>query len=210
MIEQKKFSSKPGFIGCFISVLLIVSFLLPRLWEQNKTVESFNTVLIVVILCLSVHLIRITSSLFFDHVWKNVGFTVLFLIPVFNLIVTASQFIWGSLDFMHSPIFLTLLILFSLPAFCCYYFTVIWLFCKRDKNLMIITTLLDAVGLIYCFIRLADKVILPVFQNAGHNITSMVSSMVSFSPLFSFIIYILSFVSFIICAKLFNGDRKQN
>ena len=208
MIEQKKLSMKPGLIGCFISVLLIVSFFLPRIWEQNITVESFNTVLIVIIMCLCVHLIRITSSLFFDHVWKNIGFTVLWLIPVFNLVVTASQFIWGNIEFMHTPVFMTLLILFSLPAFCCYYFTVIWLFCKRDKKLMITTSVLDAIGLLYCFIRLADKVILPAFQDTGHNIASLVESMVSFSPMFSLIIYVLSFVNFIICANVFNREKR--
>lgn len=204
MIEQKKYSIKPGLTGCFISVLLIVSFFLPRIWKNNSTVESFNTILIVVIMCLAVHLVRITSSLFFEHVWNNIGFSILWLIPVTNLITAACQFIWEDLSFMQGSLFTTFLILFSLPALCCYYFTVIWLFCIRDKSLMISTTILDIIGMIYILIRLADRVLLPLIENTGKEITEFIDSMVSFSPVFSLAIYVLSFVNFIICAKLFS------
>ena len=198
MIEQKKFSIKPGLVGCFMSVLLIVSFLLPRIWDKNATVESFNTILIVIIMCLAIHLVRGTSSLFFDHVWNNIGFTVLWLIPVSNLVITACQFVWDDLAFMQGSLFTAFLILFSLPAFCCYYFTVLWLFCIRDKLLMITSTVLDILGFIYILVRLADRVLLPLLENAGTEITGFVDSMVSLSPLFSFAVYVLSFINFII------------
>lgn len=209
MIEQKKYSIKPGLTGCFMSVLLIVSFFLPRIWKNNPTVESFNTILIVVIMCLAVHLIRITSSLFYEHVWNNVGFTILWLIPVSNLITAGCQFVWENIQFMQSSWFTAFLIIFSLPAFCCYYFTVIWLFCIKDKALAVSTTILDAVGLVYILIRLADRVILPVAENAGTDIVTIIQTMVSYSPLFSFVIYVLSFVNFIICARLFNSVPKN-
>ena len=207
MIEQKKYSIKPGFIGCFMSVLLIVSFLLPRIWDKNATVDSFNTILIVIIMCLAIHLVRNTSSLFFDHVWNNFGFTVLWLIPVSNLVITACQFIWEDLAFMQGSLFTAFLILFSLPSFCCYYFTVLWIFCIRDKVLMITSTVLDAIGLFYILVRFADRVFLPLLENAGAEITVFVESMISFSPMFSFAIYVLSFINFIICAKLFSSSR---
>ncbi|MBR3767881.1 MAG: hypothetical protein IKL10_06535 [Clostridia bacterium] len=205
MIKQIKFSPKPGLIGSFMSVLLIVSFFLPRIWQNDSTVESLNTVLIVIILCLAVHLVRITSSLFFEHVWNNIGYTVLWLLPVLNLIVTACQFVWENLAFMQSPLFISFLVLFSLPSFCCYYFTVIILFCKRNTALIISTVLLDIIGFIYCFIRLADRVFLPAAVNMGHETASIIELMASLSPWFSLIIYILSFINFIICAKLFNS-----
>ena len=210
MIEQKKYSIKPGLTGCFLSVLLVVSFFLPRLWKNNSTVESFNTILIVLIMSLAVHLIRITSALFYDHVWNNIGFTVLLLIPVTNLITTACQFVWGNISFIQSSLFTAFLIIFSLPAFCCYYFTVIWLFCIKDRALAISTTILDAVGLIYILVRLADRVILPVVEDTGAQMVDFIDTMVSFSPAFSFVIYVLSFVNFIICAKLFNSVKRNS
>lgn len=210
MIEQKKHSSQPGVIGCFMSVLLIVSFFLPRIWQDNSTVESFNTVLIVVIMCLAVHLVRKTSSLFYDHVWNNLGFTILLIIPVINLIITACQFIWGTHAFMQHPLFTALLILISLPAFCCYFFTVIWLYCKRNKTLMISSTLLDAFGLIYILIRLADRSFLPLAVNAGHEVAVFIERLFSVSPYFSLIIYILAFFNYIICARLFGVSAKSS
>ncbi len=210
MIEQKKYGIKPGLTGCFMSVLLIVSFFLPRIWENNSTVESFNTILIVVILCLAVHLVRITSALFFEHVWNNIGFVILWLAPVCNLIIAACQFIWEDLAFMQGSLFTAFLILFSLPAFCCYYFTVIWLFCVRNKALTVCATVLDAIGMIYILIRLADRVLLPLLENTGKEITAFVDSMVSLSPMFSLAIYVLSFINFIICANLFSRAPYQN
>ncbi len=207
MLEQKKISNRSGFVGCFMSVLLVVSFFLPRIWVDNPTVNSFNTVLIVVILCLAVHLVRITSALFFEHVWNNLRFSFLWLIPVFNLLVTASQFIWGSMTFMQSPVFLTLLVMFSLPAFCCYYFSVISFFCVKEKRLKISTCILDAAGLLYVLIRLADKVFLPLFEKMGNDIASLIETLFSVSPWFSLVVYCLSFFSFIICAKCLNGAK---
>lgn len=207
MVEQKKFSTKPGISGCIMSVLLVISFFLPRIWKNNVTVESINTVLIIIILCFAVHIVRSTSSLFFEHVWQNIGFTVLWGIPVFNLLVIASQFIWGNLAFMQTPLFTAFLIMFSVPAFCCYYFTALWVFCRREKTLMLSTTVLDIIGLIYCLIRLTDLVFLPLFSNAGKDITDFVESMVSLSPLFSLIIYVLSLVNFVICASVFGKEK---
>lgn len=207
MVKQTKYDSKPGLIGCFISVLLVVSFFLPRLWQNNSSVESFNTVLIVVIMCLCVHLVRITSSMYFKHVWNNIGFSILWLLPVFNLIVTACQFIWDELTFMTKPIFLLLLILFSLPSFCCYYFNVVIIFCKRNLRLIISTIILDIIWFLYVLIRVGDRVLLPVFTSFGNEITPYIDNLISLSPVFSLIIYILALINFIICAKLFSSEK---
>lgn len=209
MITQKKYSALPGLTGCALSLLLIVSFFIPRIWADNTTAESFNTVLIIVILCIAIHLVRKTSALFFEHVWHNIGFTVLIMIPIFNIVVAACQFVWGNIALMQTPLFTAFMVMFSLPAFCCYYFTVIWLFCKRDRRLMTGATILDAVGLIYCLIRLADRVFLPLAVNAGKEITDFVSQMFSFSPWFSLAMYVLAFVSFIVCAKIFSESASN-
>ena len=207
MLEQKRYSMRPGITGAFMSFLLIVSFFLPRIWKSNQTVESFNSVLIIIILCIAVHLVRVTCSLFKEHVWDNVGFSVLWLLPVFNLVVTAAQFIWGETQLFVHPFFVALLVLLSLPAFCCYFFNVIWLFCKRDKTLMIGASILNAVGLIYILIRLADKVFLPLAEGTGVEIAAFIEFMVSLSPWISLAVYVFSFICFVICSVLFGSPK---
>ncbi len=209
MITQKKLSAKPGLVGCLMSACLIVSFFLPRIWNNNPTVESFNTVLIIIILCLAIHLVRLTSSLFFEHVWNNIGFTILCGIPVFNLLVIACQFIWGNIAFLQTPVFTGMLVLFSLPAFCCYFFSVIWLFCRRERILMIWSTILDAFGFLYCVIRIADRVVFPYIANGGNEIAELTEWLVSFSPWFSLVIYVVAFINFAACAVIFNKDKEE-
>ncbi len=209
MPQQNKFSMKPGIIGALMSVLLIVSFFLPRIWEKNTTVESFNTVLIVVIMCIAAKLIRETSELYGENLWNNKVFPLLMTVPVFNIIMTAVQFVFPGAFFMQHPILLTLLVLSSLPAFCCYYFTAIWLHLRRDRRLIISSGILDVIGLIYVLIRLSDRVIVPSLSLRGTEISAMLDKLVSVSPLVSLVIYIMSFFSFIICAKIFNETDKK-
>lgn len=208
MNERRKQNLQPAIIGCIMSLLLIVSFFLPRLWQGNQQVESINTLLIISILCIAIHLVRKTSFVFYPHVWKSIGFTVLLLIPVFNLLVAACQFVWGELAFMQHPLFIGFLVLFSLPAFCCYFFTVLLLYCIKDKKLLISSSVLNAFGFIYILIRLADRSVLPMFEHAGREIADLASKLFSVSPYFSLLIYILTFINFIICAGLFRAHTQ--
>ena len=204
MPQQKHFSIMPGLTGVFMSLLLTVSFFLPRIWQGNTTVGSINTVLIVVIMCLAVKLIKETSLLYGEHLWVNKIFPLLTMVPVFNLIVTAIQFVVPTAGFLQHPVFLGLLVIASLPALCCYYFTAMWLNFKRDRRLMITTVIVDAAGLIYMIIRLSDRVVIPALLLQGHEIAALVDKLISFSPWFSLVVYILSLANFIICAKVFN------
>ena len=204
MPQQNKFSIKPGLTGAFMSLLLIVSFFLPRIWEGNTTVGSINTILIVVIMCLAAKLIKETSMLYGEHLWVNKIFPVLLSVPVFNLIVTAVQFVVPKAEILQHPVFLSLLVISSLPAFCCYYFTAMWLHFKRDKRLVITSAIVDAAGLLYILIRLSDRVVIPALMLQGNEITALVDRLTSFSPWFSLMVYMLSFANFIICAKVFN------
>ncbi len=204
MPQQIKFSIKPGLTGSVMSLLLIASFFLPRVWEGNSTVGSLNTVIIVVILCLAAKLIKQTSELFGEHLWNHRIFPVLMCVPVFNLIIAAVQFVLPNASFMLHPVFVTLLIIFSLPVFCCYYFTAMWLNFRRDKRLLVTTIIVDAAGLLYILIRLFDKVIIPALSIQGNEIPGLAHKLFSVSPLFSLIIYVLSFANFIICARVFN------
>ena len=204
MPQQIKFSIKPGLTGAFMSMLLIVSFFLPRIWEGNTAVGSINTILIVVIMCLAAKLIKDTSMLYGEHLWVNKIFPVLMSVPVFNLIVTAVQFVVPDAQILQHPVFLGLLVIASLPAFCCYYFTAMWLHFKRDKRLVITSAIVDAAGLLYILIRLSDRVVIPALMLQGNEIDALVDRLVSFSPWFSLVVYILSLANFIICAGVFN------
>lgn len=204
MPRQNKFSIKPGVTGAFMSLLLIVSFFLPRIWEGNSTVGSVNTILIVVILWLAAKLIKETSELYGEHLWSNKIFPVLMCVPVFNIVVTAVQFVVPNASFMLHPVFVTLLVVLSLPVFCCFYFTAMWIWFKRDKRLVITSTIVDIAGLLYILIRLSDRVIIPALSLQGNEILEVVNKLVSFSPWCSLLIYLLSFANFIICAKVFS------
>ncbi len=210
MPQQNKFSIKPGLTGAFMSLLLIVSFFLPRIWEGNTTVGSINTILIVVIMCLAAKLIKETSMLYGEHLWVNKIFPVLLSVPVFNLIVTAVQFVVPKAQILQHPVFLSLLVISSLPAFCCYYFTAMWLHFKRDKRLVITSAIVDAAGLLYILIRLSDRVVIPSLMLQGNEIGALVGGLVPFSPWFSLMVYMLSFANFIICAKVFNEPEGKN
>lgn len=208
MPRQIKYNGKPGITGAFMSLLLIVSFFLPRIWKGNNTVDSVNTIIIVGILILAVKLIKQTSELYGEHLWVNKIFPLIMSVPVFNLLITAVQFVLPNASFMLHPVFLSLLIIASLPAFCCYYFTAMWLNFKRDKRLMITTVIVDAAGLIYIIIRLADRVIIPALSLQGNEISQLVDKLVSLSPWVSLLIYLLSFANFIICAKVFSETEE--
>ena len=208
MPVQNKFSAKPGITGAFMSLLLIVSFFLPRIWAGNNTVDSVNTIIIVIILGLAAKLVKDTSELYGEHLWVNKIFPVLMSVPVFNILITAVQFVVPSATFMLHPVFLTLLVISSLPAFCCYYFTAMWLNFKRDRRLMITTIIVDAAGLLYILIRLADRVVIPALSLQGNEISDIIDRLVSFSPWASLLIYLLSFANFIICAKVFSETEE--
>lgn len=204
MKKQIRSSLAPTVVGCMVSSMLIVSFFLSLCFSNVKEVTSFNSILVLLILCLSIHLVRKTSSLFFDHVWRSIPLVILWLIPVANLVFSACQFIWNDISIWTNPFFDVLLVVFSLPAFCCYYFTVISLFFYRDKSIMISTLVLDIVGLCYCPLRILHSLFY-VEHGLIINVPDFLETLIADSRWFSFVIYILAFVNFIICARLFSG-----
>lgn len=209
MTEQRKQSTVPGVIGCVISVFLVISFLLPRIWDQNPKIEAANNILVIAILCLSVHMVRRTSALFVEHVWHKAGFLILWAIPVMNLLVIAIQLVWDNPVISRNVIFNIFLLLISLPAFCCYYFSVLQIYCKKDSLFRAITLILDGTGILYFIMRLTDKIILPLMMVSGHNVRSIIEVVEKLSPYFYFAIYILTFVNFIICIKLLSGAKEN-
>ncbi len=208
MPEQRKKSMIPGIIGCVISVLLVISFFLPKFRYGSPNVDAINNILVIAILCISVHMVRRTSALFNEHVWHKPEFLALWAIPVMNLLVAAVQLVWDSQVIARNVLFNVFLIIISLPAFCCYYFSVLQKY-KKDRLFRIITLILDSTGILYFIARLTDKIILPLMMVSGHDVRNIIGVVEELSPVFSFVIYILSFVNFIICIKLFSGANEQ-
>ncbi len=190
MTQHKSDVIRASLKGALMSVLLIISFLLPRIWEGNTTASSFNTLLIVAILLIAASVVRATAALFERTMARIAVFSFLFLIPVFNIAVACVQFVFAEAVNPAPDWFTALLVLFSLPVFCCLYFTAICIFHKKDRRMLITVGVLDVTGVLYVIVRLADKVI--VDAGAGE-VLSLIS------PWFSFIIYLISLISFIIC-----------
>ena len=194
MTQQKSDGIRVTLKGAFMSVLLIVSFLLPRIWENNSIVSSLNTVLIVVILLLSTGVVRSTAALFEQKKAKLIAFSLLFLYPVLNIAVVCFQFVFADTVNPVADWFTAVLVLLSVPVFCCLYFSAVCVFHRRYKPLIVTTAFLDSFGIVYVIVRLADKVIV---DSAAGGVLSAVS------PWFSFAIYIISLACFIICAHSF-------
>ncbi len=201
MTQNKSDTIRVALKGAFMSVLLIISFLLPRIWEGNPTVSSFNTLLIVAILLIAANVVRATASLFSKSKAKLAAFSALMLLPVFNIAVACVQFVFADAVNPTAEWFTVLLVLFSLPVFCGLYFTLICIFHKKDRRFFALTAVLDAICILYVIVRLADKVI--VASDAG-GILSVIS------PWFSFVIYLLSLVFFIICIKVCGGTDENS
>ena len=193
MTQQKSDCIRVALRGAFMSVLLIISFLLPRIWPGNSTVSSFNTLLIVLILLVCANVVKSTATLFENKRAKLIAFSVLFLYPVLNIAVVCFQFVFGESISTIAEWFTAILVLFSLPVFCCLYFTAVCIFHKKHKALVITTAALDVIGILYVIVRLADKVI--VSSDAGGMLSAV-------SPWFSFVIYLVSLVCFIICINV--------
>lgn len=197
MQKVLKYDFTPGVLGAIASFLLIVSFFLPRIFPGNKGIEAINTVLIVAIMCMCVHLIRRTAAIYHRHVWNSAALVILLLIPAFNLVVTAVQFVSVNLTFMTSLPFTAVLIVFSLPAFFCYYFIYVARKFNNDIRIKIIAAVMTCAAAIYAAMRFSDKIFIPLAVENGVSIPRLVSLIAPKSSSMSLVMYILSACCFI-------------
>jgi hypothetical protein len=201
----RKWGLSPVFTGLFCTVLLIVSRFISLYPLISSRLGAVNTVIIIVALCECVHLVRGTSAMFYNHVWNNIPGTILFAMPVSNLLVTAIQLFFNNQTVMLSAYFTGFLTLVSLPAFFCYYFTFYiknsvknnsWL--KNAALAKVLTTVLPVMGALYTLIRFLDKSLFPYLGTKSVAVPEILAKIVSCSSSVSFGMYFLAAAGFVI------------
>lgn len=192
--------------GYLVSALLIVSRLLSS--SQNAGIKSLNSVLIIVILCLCLHLVRRTSSCFYSHVREDKSAFVLFLMPALNLAVTGLGLLSEGLAAVFaSPVFSVVLVLTSIPVFLCGYFIYVSSKLPSLKALRVNTAALSALGGIYVIMRLGHTVLFPLLQTRGQMLSENLLKFFSWNTYLSFIIYLLCIASFYFLSREIKGSH---
>ncbi len=178
-----------GMIAC---VLLLVSRHLGTL--ETNGIQALNHVLVVFILCLCVHFIRRTAALTHIHVWNDKLLSFLWILPVFNLVITALQLMLGAHPVFSSPVFVTVSVLFSLPAFFCLYFIYAARTLCRENALKASAVVMLCLGAVYTVLKIFVKVISPVLSIAKDTLDNVVGKVDSAGSVLSVVIYALSVV----------------
>lgn len=186
--ELKIYKLEPAVFGVIICVFLMISRFLGNAVNSQKLL-SLNTVLILVVLCVSVHLVRRTSELFQKHVWNSPWSFVLLLMPLINLVVTGLQFVADAPAFFGSAAFNAALIFVSMPVFMCLYFVYIAFKLPSNKVLGKLSVILSVLGVVYIVFRLVS-----IFA------PDLPSEIFSHYSELSLVIYILSVACFIFSA----------
>lgn len=186
--ELKIHKLQPAVFGVIICVFLVISRFLGN--AANSHLLSLNTVLILVILWLSVHLVRRTSELFQPHVWNSPWAFVLLLMPLINLVVTGLQFIADAPAFFGSAAFNAVLIFVSMPVFMCVYFAYVAFKLPSNKAIRKLSLTLCFAGLVYIVFRLVSVL---AYADLSTDIFTHYSDI-------SLVIYILSVACFIFSA----------
>ena len=154
-------------LGMLIGALLIVSRFLGGFTE--RAVGSVNTVLIVVILCLNVHLVRRVSSIRQAHVWDSRITLAFAAAALFNLLTAGVQIIFGA-AFLSSFAFSAVTVLLSLPVF----LSLMTLYLSslfpelRSPRALSRAALITA-G-VYVLLRMANDVVLPLISYLSRKI----------------------------------------
>lgn len=193
-----------GVIAC---VLLMLSRHLGALGANG--IQALNHVLVVVILCLCVHFIRRTAALTHIHVWNDKLLSFLWLLPVFNLVITALQLMLGAHPVFSSPVFITVSVLFSLPTFFCLFFVYAVKSLCREKALKFCCIVLWSFGGAYTVLRLMDRVLFPVLLSTGKTLSETVLKMAASSSALSMGIYALAIACFCVLLGLRGKTSKQ-
>ncbi|MCH5198606.1 MAG: hypothetical protein J1E34_06835 [Oscillospiraceae bacterium] len=196
MKDIKNYKLQPAVFGVFICIFLQISRYLGSS-DASQRLLSLNTVLIIVILFLTLHLVRRTSELFQQHVWNSPWTFVLLLMPLINLIVTGVQLIADASEFFKGVWVNAVLIFVSMPVFMCVYFAYISFKLPKNKAVRIISILMFGLGVIYVFFRLYSVAVYP----SDKVLSETVSAIFSHYSEISLVINLLSVACFIVSAK---------
>ena len=209
MEEERKFILKPGVLGMIISVMLIVSRFLG--FSALMELKSLNTVLVIIMLVLCVHLVRVTSALRQPNVWNAKDTLFLFLLPIAMLAVTLIQLIMEPPAFITSRVFSAVLIFLSLPVFFICYFLYLSGRLPQNKTLKEFSRILLGTGIVYVVLRLLDDVCLPLIENlSGREIAPVLYKITGSNTYLSFMISILSLAGFIVLFCEYEAPKRSD
>ena len=148
-------------LGMLIGVLLVVSRFLGDFNERGM--NSVNTVLIVAILCLTVHFVRRVSSVRYAHVWESRVTLFFAAAALFNLVSAAVQIIFGA-AFLSSFVFSAFAVLLSLPvllSLLALYLSFLYPQYRSARALSLASVGLSA---LYVVFRMGNDVVLPLIS----------------------------------------------
>lgn len=209
MEEKKTFILKPGVLGIIISVMLIVSRFLG--FSAVTEIKSLNTVLVIVLLILCVHLVRVTSAMRQPNVWNSKDTLLLFLLPIVMLAVTLIQLIMEPPAFITSRVFSAVLIFLSVPVFLVVYFLYLSGRLPQNKTLKEFSRILLGTGIVYVVLRLLDDVCLPLIENlSGREIAPVLYKITGCNTYLSFMISILSLAGFILLCCEYEVPKRSD
>ena len=197
MEEKRIFRVHPGVLGIIVSILLILSRFMVN--SQIVALESLNTVVVIVMLLLCVHLVRATSVRRQPHVWNAWDTLILGLMPLVMLVITLVQLIMEPPAFITSRVFSALLILVSVPVFLSCYFLYVSARLPHNKTLRVFSRLLLCAGSVYVLLRMLDAVILPIIEEFSEKtVAPAVYAVTGSNTGISFMMGVLSLAGFIL------------
>lgn len=148
-----------GVAACLLSLVLMLTTGLSA-WIPGW----INTVILLLILFICIHLVRGTAKTHDKHVWEIPPLAVLICMPVFNLAVAALQMVSPDAPFLNNAWFSLPLAFFSLPAFFCGYFFYAARAFRAGRPLRVALGFLYAAGAGYVLLQLTDKLLLPLLR----------------------------------------------
>ncbi len=204
MAEFKTIAPRPGIIGLAVCGLMLASRILVA--AGGKTMESLNTVLVLIALCLCLHLVRRTSLLFQPHVWHSRVVLLLFLLPLLTLTAAGLQLLLlEAHSFLSSKPFVAVLIFVSVPVFLCLYFLYVSAKLPAARGLRVFSRILLSFGILYTVLRLLDTVLLPfIAKRTTAEIPQVLLTVAGWNTQLSLLIYLMAFGGFI----LLHGELK--
>ena len=197
MEEKRKFRSHPGVLGIIASVLLLASRFMVN--SQMIALQSLNTVVVIVMLLVCVHLVRVTSAKRQAFVWRSWDTLILFLLPLAMLAITAVQLIMEPPAFITSRVFSALLIFVSVPVFFSAYFWYVSGRLSQNRTLRVFSRLLACAAGVYVVLRLLDDVVFPVIEaGTGKALNPTLLAVSGSNTSLSLLIGVLSLAGFIL------------
>lgn len=207
-MQLTRFRLIPPFFGCISCIMLIISFIISDYLPNDMKSQAVNTILVIAIMCTSIHLVRTTAALNHSHVWNDTPLVILWFIPVFNLFIIALQFFGGIFLKIFTGYFFTAIMIFlSLPVFFCLYFLYVSKKLFNNRLLYGISLFSALISVLYVIFRLMDKIIFPLLEETGVMINSILRNISMLNSQFSLFLYIIYFFGFILLCYLMKKDK---